>query len=344
MGTRPKDARTSASWLAGGAEPVAVSLIPDKTSEKASGPRILAVAPASPADSELARAGAERLRELGCVVEFAPPRHDAGDHPRSWLAGSDAVRRHELAAALAAPCEAVWMVRGGFGSARLLGAEGTPLPTKPRAPLVAFSDGTALLAWASRVGRPSWSGPPLTQLPRLDTGSTERLGAFVRGLAGGLNPRPEPFEALTTLRAGEAEGPLFPANLCVLTSLSGTPLAPDLRGAVLALEDTGEAPYRVDRMLTQLAQAGLLDGVRGLVLGDFTTGNPDAAALRDGLAAVFHHFVVDWAGPRGVPVAAGLPFGHGMANAPLPCGRATGFVAQLAVDAQLARLSFREVG
>ncbi len=302
-------------------------------------PRVVGFTPASPFEMTQAEAGAEVLRALGLSVTLPEPLLDAEPNARSWLAGGDRARADALATALAADCEVVWMVRGGFGSARVLAAGA---PSASRTPLVAFSDGTALLAWASGAGQPAWSAPPLTQLPRLDARSAVRLAAFARGLARPRPPAPVAFQGLRCHLRGEATGPLFPANLCVLASLAGTPLAPDLRGAVLALEDTGEAPYRVDRMLTQVAQAGLLEGVRGVVLGDFTAGHAPSEALTRGLAAVFHHFVADWAAPRGVAVAADLPFGHGGVNAPLPCGRASGFVATLSVDDDGAGLTFAE--
>ncbi len=316
----------------------------DETSDETGrrSPRVVAVSPASPTAPALAEAGAGVLRALGLAVRLPEPRFDAvGPHARSWLAGDDRSRGAALAAALTEDCEAVWMVRGGFGSARAVAAVGL---TASRVPLVAFSDGTALLAWASRAGQPAWSGPPLTQLTRLDPASSRRLEAFARQLGASGPPLPEPVTGLTPRQAGAASGPLFPANLTVLASLAGTPLAPDLRGAILALEDTGEPPYRVDRALTQLAQSGLLDGVRGLVIGDFSHGLTASEALSDGLAAVFHHLVAEWAAPRGVPVAAGLPFGHGVANAPLPCGRASGCVAALRVGSEGAALDFLAEG
>jgi muramoyltetrapeptide carboxypeptidase len=301
----------------------------------------MAIRPASPADPETVAAGCAILGDLGLAV-IGEPVEAPGLPDRPWLAGADAERRAALAEAFAADVAAVWLARGGFGSARLLSSPHPALP-HPRAPLVAFSDGTALLAHAWRVGAAAWSGPPLVQLPRLDAASRARLAAFAADLGRAEAPHvPATFGGLRCLsrphgggRSGPCgaepprTGPLFPANLCVLGSLVGTPLMPDLTGALLALEDTGEAPYRVDRLLTQLVTSGALDGVRGVVFGDLLAGHARPDVVADGLDAVVAAFAREWASPRGIAVAAGLPFGHGPANAPLPCGRASGVTAGL---------------
>jgi muramoyltetrapeptide carboxypeptidase len=284
-----------------------------------------------------AEAGAAVLAELGVDVALPDNLFESDGDPRSWLAGADATRAERLAAAMAAGVDLVWLVRGGFGSARLLGdvagrwrgAAGGRAPT-----LVAFSDGTALLAAWHRAQWPAWSGPPLTQLTRLDELSLARLRAWLK--AGHLAP----FNELVPMAQGQVRGPCFAANLCVLTSLAGTAHMPDLRGHVLVLEDTGEPPYKIDRMLTQLVQAGALAGVAGVVFGDFTGDRTVPAAALADLDLVFRHFVNDVAIPHGLTVCAGLPVGHGVGNAPLPIGRATAFHAVLTVDAAGGVLAF----
>ena len=297
-----------------------------------------------------ALAGVEVLAGMGVAVDLPDALFEEDGDPRGWLAGSDRTRADRLARAMATHSDVVWLVRGGFGSARLLGDVGEPWrnaapgradrpdehadPKRKVPPLLAFSDGTALLAAWHRAGWPAWSGPPLTQVPRLDELSLARLRAWLR--AGQLAP----FTDLATLAPGNVRGPCFAANLCVLTSLAGTPHAPDLRGHVLVLEDTGEPPYKIDRMLTQLVQANVLTGVAGVVFGDFTGDrNVPAAALAD-LDLVFRHFVKEVAEPLGITVCAGLPIGHGVGNAPLPIGRATGFDAVLTGDRAGGQLAF----
>jgi muramoyltetrapeptide carboxypeptidase len=120
--------------------------------------------------------------------------------------------------------------------------------------------------------------------------------------------------------------------LSVCSRLVGTPYAPDLSGAILFLEDVGEAPYRVDRMLAHLSLAGWLDDLAGVVLGRFTTGSVDGPSLT--LDEVVH----DYFGGRPYPVATGLSYGHFMPRATIPIG----VQARLDVTTETATLGLRE--
>jgi muramoyltetrapeptide carboxypeptidase len=116
------------------------------------------------------------------------------------------------------------------------------------------------------------------------------------------------------VRAGSAEGRLIGGNLALLSATLGTPYQVDATGAILAIEDVGEPPYRLDRLLTQLRLAGVLEGVAGVALGSFAECEGDAGD--PGLLDVF----ADRLGDLGVPVLAGLPFGHVPHNWTLPFG------------------------
>jgi len=293
--------------------------------------RVAPIAPAGPFDPELAALGAATLCALGPPGLTVTPAAAADPDPlRPYLAGSDGVRAEGLLAALeggrADPGGALWLIRGGYGCVRTLEALGDRLAVAPPATLWAFSDGTALLAAWQALGWPAWHAPPLVQLPRLDPASRDRLVAATHR---GEVP---PFEGLTTLAPGRARGHLAGGNLCVLASLVGTPWAPALDGAILVVEDVGEALYRVDRALTQLRLAGLLEGVCGVVLGDLIGVPPEHEAARDDL---FRGLAAD----LGVPAARDLPVGHGERNAPLPFGPASGFVATLDATGDGARLT-----
>lgn len=235
-----------------------------------------------------------------------------------YLAGTDASRGADLQAALDDDgVRALFAARGGYGSMRLLPS------LQLRAPkhLVGFSDITALHLAAQRHGWRSVHAPVLTQLGRSPPDVVERLWATLEGRAV------EPLVGTRTLRGGVAEGPLLGGNLSVLTRLIGTPWLPDLRGCVLLLEDVGERPYRLDRMWTHLELAGLLAGVRGVALGEFTACDaPDgttSAEVLDELAARL-----------GVPVAAGFSIGHGDVNHPVTLG------APVRLDADARTLAF----
>ena len=269
------------------------------------GSSVAVVAPAGPVPAEPFRLGLEILASRYRVVhgQRAPEPYA----PLPYLAGDDASRAATLNLALNDPeVEAVFFARGGYGCARMVEAlDGAALARRP-IPLIGFSDITVLHAWAAGLGLPSVHGPVVTQLARLPG---EHLEALFNLLELGAAPT---LSGLTSLRAGHARGPLWGGNLTVISHLCGTPAMPDLTGRVLLLEEINEAPYRVDRMLTQLRQAGALDQVAALLVGDMLGGEDPRveheAVLRDRL------------GDLGVPVLTGLPVGHGERNVALPLG------------------------
>ena len=260
------------------------------------------------------RPGAERERFdagvtwLGQHLEVIAPVHDHNHNHGvaardtavlPWLAGEDRSRARQLAEAHA---DCVWMGRGGAGAARTLAVFDRHEPIE----LWGFSDGTTLLAEWCRRGWSCWSAPPLTQIPRLDGASIDRL---VRALRGEVPA----FDGLTTIVPGYAAGPLAGGNLAVLSSLVGTPHMPRLRDAIVVLEDVGEVAYRVDRMLHQLLFSGAFEGVAGIVLGAFIGISEAEVALVRRCLEVFFEAL-------GLPCAMDLPFGHGESNAALPMG------------------------
>ncbi len=266
------------------------------------GAAVAVVAPASaPPPGPLAE-GLQRLREWGLQPRWCGP-----EEGREFLAAPDPERRRALEAALADPeVEAVWAARGGYGVVRILEEIAFPVD-RPHPPLLlGFSDISLLLAWASgHHGWPACHAPNVTTLPRLDDPSREALQRLLfEGRWTGL-------EGLKTLRGGRARGTLLPMNLAMLCSVAGTPLQPRLRDAILVLEDTGEAPYRVDRMLHHLARLPDFDRLAGLVVGDLA-GALESPTVRETLATL--------AARAAVPCCFGAPVGHGRANVPLPVG------------------------
>jgi muramoyltetrapeptide carboxypeptidase len=259
-------------------------------------------------------AGLELLRDWGLVVEDSPALLE-----RRWgyLAGADAERAADLVAE--PPPALLACVRGGWGAARLL--------ERPLALgegwLLGFSDVTSLL-WA-RVARGQGGavhGPLLTTLAAEPAWSQERLRALLFG-------EPVPDLEAVGWRGGVAEGPLLVANLTVATHLLGTPHLPALDGAILVLEDVGEAPYRLDRLLTHWRLSGALAQLAGLAFGRF-----DACEDPDGEGFSSLEVLRERTADLGIPVLAGLPLGHGEAgNAALPLG----VMARL--DADAGRLS-----
>jgi muramoyltetrapeptide carboxypeptidase len=285
------------------------------------GDRVAVIAPASGFDRDAFEAG---LARIGARYRA---EHGGGVFERRrYLAGSDARRLDELVASLSDPgIRAVFCARGGYGATRLLTRLGARAPASPAKPLVGFSDITALHLWLQAHGCISIHGPVLTQLGRLTEATAERLFALLE------SPVPAPVLAGTaSYVGGVAEGPLIGGNLSVFTRMLGTPFMPTLDGAILLLEDQGERPYRLDRMWTHLALAGVFARVRGIALGSFTGCEEPNAPYTS--ADVLRELARE----SGLPCAAGFPVGHGDVNEPLPLG------VRVRLDADIPTLTFLE--
>ncbi len=239
---------------------------------------------------------------------FGEPHLAANLERRSgYFAGDDGERLAALDHALRDDrAQLLWAARGGYGAARLLGRLDPELLRRAPKLLVGFSDITALLCWAWVHARvPSIHGPVVAQLDELPEHDRERVFDLIAG------ELPDPLvadERSAALHGGRVEGTLIPANLEVLRSLIGTPHMPALDGAILALEDVGERPYRIDRALTQLLDSGSLRGVAGVAVGDLhACVEPDNGGSRGWTA---DEVLEDRLARLGVPVLTGLGFGH----------------------------------
>ena len=250
--------------------------------------------------------GLDIWRSQGYRVEFAPHWQDQV----GYLAGTDRARREALLAAWTNPdCKAILCTRGGYGSMRLL--EDWQWPSSITTPkwLIGFSDITGLLWSLAQNGIMGVHGPVLTTLAEEPGRSQQRLFHF---LAGGN---------LDSLQGegwggGKVTGNLIPANLTVASHLLGTPLQLPLAGSILALEDVTEAPYRIDRLLTQWRLSGLLQQVKGIALGRFSRCQAPLGSNSWTITEVLR----DRLGDLGIPVVSDLPFGHDGENSALPCG------------------------
>ncbi|MGF1497195.1 MAG: LD-carboxypeptidase [Elainellaceae cyanobacterium] len=248
--------------------------------------------------------GMEIWRSRGYRVEISP----GYDQRWGYLAGNEAHRRQQLKAALQNPeCRGILCGRGGYGGARLL--EDWSWAIAAPKWLVGFSDITSLLWSLSLEGVSGVHGPLLTTLAAEPDWSTQRLFDWVEG-------RPIPPLKGTGWGGGQVLGRLLPANLTVATHLLGTPHQPDLTDAILAFEDVTEAPYRIDRMLTQWRMVGALGRVKGIALGRFSQCDPPAGIPSFTVAEVLGDRLADLK----IPVVSDLPFGHDGANAALPVG------------------------
>jgi muramoyltetrapeptide carboxypeptidase len=268
--------------------------------------RIAVVAPSGPPLQTRVDAGLQLIRAAG---------HDATVHGTiggsgtiSYLNDKDDARTEALLGALTSGVDVVWCARGGYGLHRLLTTLIPALPARPPI-MMGFSDVTALFAIAAGRGLLDRCihGPLLTTLADEPSDSQQRVWDALYGKQ--LASLPVWGEGSFTV-----EGPLFAANLTVLAALVGTPAMPSLAGHVLVLEEVGEAPYRLDRMMTQLWLSGSLDGVRGIVVGQLT--KCDLASGTTALATLQER-----ADAASIPLAWGLGVGHESPNAALPLGR-----------------------
>jgi muramoyltetrapeptide carboxypeptidase len=283
------------------------------------GDPVVAIAPAGPFDRAPFEAG------LAVIAGRYQVHYDPGLLARQrYLAGNDARRLGELWRALAdTGSRAIFCARGGYGMTRLLaGLEDVVLTPKP---VIGFSDITALHQLLQRHGLVSIHGPNLTQLSRVDAQAHARLFELLESDAPAAELAGE-----ETYVAGAAEGPLLGGNLSLLTRLLGTPYLAPLEGAILLLEDVGERPYRLDRMWTHLALAGVFRQVRGIVLGEFRSCEEKDADYSS--VDVLRALATD----TGLPCAAGFPIGHGSQNQPVPLG------VRVRLDASGRRLTFLE--
>lgn len=291
----------------------------------APGARVALVAPAGPIDPERVERSVERCAALGLDAVVYP---SAAERFR-YLAGPDERRLADLQAAFDdRSIDAVWALRGGYGTARILDRLDLARQLEDPIPFIGFSDNTALHVLHAAIGVMSFHGPhPGGDFPA-GTEAAFRRVLFEAEPAGPLATGPGEPEP-RALRGGRAEAPLAGGNLSILASLCGTRRPLDARGRILLLEDVAEPAYRVDRMLTQLERAGALEGVVGLAFGRFVDA-PDEERLpvAEPLAELAERL--------GVPAVVDLPFGHVAHNWTLPIG------ARASLDGDAASLTLVE--
>ena len=288
----------------------------------AAGARVALVAPAGiVSDDDIERAS-DNVRSFGW--EPLP-----GDHIRKqsgYLAGIDADRLHDINAAFQSEeVDAIWCLRGGYGTIRLLASIDYPaLRRRPR-PVIGFSDITALHSAIHRkCGIVTFHGP--TARSKITDFSRESLS---RALIEQRDPCGE-APNVRALRGGRVTGRVVGGNLALVAALIGTPFAPNFDGTILVIEDIGEAVYRIDRMLRQLVLAGALQRCAGIVAGDFRPPRDEVTTDNRTLDEV----LTEAATLAGIPCLAGAPFGHIADQWTIPLGA----IAELDSDARTLRV------
>jgi muramoyltetrapeptide carboxypeptidase len=280
-------------------------------------------APASaPPDPKAIDRSVEALEHLGFRTKLAP------NVRKRWgfLAGSDRDRAGDLMRLFGdSSVRAIVCVRGGYGSARLLPLLDYGLIRANPKILVGYSDITSLhSALLVKIGLVSFHGPMLNSDFIKETMPEFTLRSFLQTLtearpAGSIS-HGYGKRTVTVLSGGSATGELIGGNISILCASLGTPYQPSFKKKILFLEDLDEVPFRFDRMLTQLHNAGLLQQVAGVAVGiNKNCKDPKARKskeYRQTVEDVFKERLL----PLGVPVVSGLPFGHVRWNATLPVG------------------------
>lgn len=270
------------------------------------GDRLLVIAPSGALrELEALQKGVEIWRSRGYQIELSP------GYDRRWgyLAGTDEERRSQFVAALRDPeYRGILCARGGYGGARVLEGWSWGGLEQPKW-LIGFSDITSLLWGLCREGISGLHAPLLTTLYAEPDWSVQRLFDWVESRSL------PPLKGLGW-GGGSTRGILMPANLTVATHILNTPVQPSLEEVILAFEDVTEAPYRIDRMLTQWRMSGALAKVRGIALGRFSQCDPPANVPSFTVEEVLRDRLSD----LGIPVVSDLPFGHDGVNAALPVG------------------------
>ena len=281
--------------------------------------------------------GRRSLEALGFRTVTAP---HLGDR-HGFLAGRDADRLADLEGMFTDPdIHGIVCLRGGYGSARMLPSMDFEVVRANPKVLVGYSDITALHGAIHRhAGLITFWGPMVSS--DMSPGFLPyNRDAFLKAVSGvdpiGCVSNPEDMPPVQTIQGGTATGPLIGGTLSLLAAAVGTPFEFEYDGAILFFEDVGEEPHRIDRMLTQLLQAGRLDGLCGIVIGECAGcgSAPDNPAFPYGNFSIEEVFL-DRLQPLGIPVIYGLGIGHGTYKATLPLGlRATldGDARSLTID------------
>lgn len=319
------------------------------------GDLIMFTAPAGSLEKSRMILAQQRLEAMGFRVRMPRDLFRRKD----YLAGSDSERASELMSAFTdREVDAIFPGTGGYGTTRIVDKLDYELIKKNPKVFIGFSDITGLhIAINQRTGLVTFHSPnpqyglgseanltpfsgkwfwrailaskyvdPISK--ELRTGYAIRAKARTSGDDGTLFVDVPPAK---TLVGGTARGRLIGGNLSVLHSLMGTPFEIEARGRILFLEDVGEAPYRVDRMLSTLRLAGKFDALEGVLLGCFTRRETEDMA---GEETTIDDVLTEYFSELGIPVLMHFPAGHVPYNATLPIGA----LVELDADEQTLRV------
>lgn len=290
-----------------------MNLLKPKTLEL--GDTIGIIAPSSPVPQDALEKSLEIFTEYGYRVKLGKTVHEQ----YGYLAGTDEARAHDVNRMFADPdVDAIFCLRGGYGSPRILDRIDYECIRKNPKIFVGYSDITALhVAIHQKTGLVTFHGPMVAELVKSPHPLTWPTLFQHLTSCGPVGRYAEPRDMFQyTLTAGVAEGQLVGGNLCLLVALLGTPYEIDTKDKILFLEDIGEEPYSIDRMLTQLKLAGKLHSAKGIVFTDLSEAEPKQ--YKNSLT--IEQLLTDIVQPIGIPSYYGLKAGHCQPNLTMPYG------------------------
>lgn len=277
------------------------------------GARIGIIAPASPMSSAKRIRALEYLYHLGYELVLG----DSVFAEHGYLAGDDQLRANDLNTMFASTeIDAIFCLRGGYGSMRILPLIDYPIIARNPKPFVGYSDITALLlSIYQQTGLITFHGPMLGDISQ--PGSLCSWEVLLRLLSGELvNLIYSPYESFICITPGRARGKIVGGNLTLIASTLGTLAEIDTHEKILFLEDVNEPPYVIDRLLTQLKLAGKLQQAVGIIITSCNhcqpTPNKKSLQLEETITEVL--------APLNIPCFMGLPIGHVTPNLTVPIG------------------------
>lgn len=287
------------------------------------GARIGVIAPAGSVQSGALQAGIAALRAEGFEVALGASVYEQ----KGYLAGAADKRAADLDSFFRRDdIDAIFCARGGFGSIQTLVYLSAALKNHPKI-FVGYSDITILLNWLYQFcGMITFHAPMVAE--DIARGLTEQSQSFLWRVLSGEDCG-WTVSLDESIRCGKADAEMMGGCLSMLVTTLGTPYEIDTRGKLLFIEEVGERPYRVERMLTHLKMAGKLDRPAGVVFGDFTRCEDDGSRdVKEIIGELFHD--------ASYPVVTGMRAGHGRENLALPFG------AKMRLDGDQATLALLE--
>lgn len=282
------------------------------------GDTIGVVAPSSPEDKEKLCDSTKVLEDLGFKVVHGRSCYES----HGYLAGDDELRAFDINTMFKNPrIDAIFCMRGGYGSARILDLIDYNIIYKNPKIFMGYSDITALhIAIVQKSELVTFHGPMLTS----DFLSPE-FGKYTKKAMLKALTKPTPLGKITSpigkikssmLYPGSAQGEIIGGNLSLIVSTLDTPYEIDTRDKILFIEEVGESPYKIDRMLTQLRLSGKLYDVAGIALCQFTDCNARDSSKSLSLGQIFKEILL----PLKKPIVKNVYTGHGESMATIPMG------------------------